>query len=100
MITLGAGGYMIWLVVVLFIYFGTAARVRIVSQLVVSALLLAIAPSVEWAVKRKLTKMGLRCTSCHKLLIGSGTKSTVETGQCGFCGTRAFELQDPARRVE
>jgi len=48
-------------------------------------------PFVHWVWKRKMTKLGLKCPSCHKFFWNVSFKTTAESGQCHYCGEKIFD---------
>jgi hypothetical protein len=91
-IELGLFGYALYLVVLLFQYFGTDAIRPIIYELIFCVLGLGAFVFADKVWRRKLNRSGLRCPSCHKWLGGDTGLSVLETGRCGSCGERIFEV--------
>ena len=86
-IGLGMVGWLIYLLVVLFLYFRTDALPTIVCEMGVCLLVLGGLFLRERMWRRSLDKSGLWCPSCGKWLV----PNVAETGCCGQCGKRVFD---------
>jgi hypothetical protein len=69
----------------------TVIRVRILWILGFCVLLVAISLLAERDGRRRFTKLGLKCPSCHKFLMFTSGKLAAATGRCDHCGERVFD---------
>ena len=82
---------LIYLCVLPFTDYFSYALTPVLLALGFCVFLFCVLPFADWLWKRKLTKLGLKCPSCHKIFWNVSLKTTVETGQCHYCGERIFD---------
>ena len=84
------------LVVLLFLYFFTAARTAILFELGFCILLFGASFPVERQHKARFVRLALKCPSCQSCLVflrnDRAGEATLETGCCYHCGRRVFEV--------